>query len=91
MFCFRTSIYQSRDKLALLPDGKLRHFIKNPDLDDDANDNIQQMDDSKSDEPSPWVHDYIQGKYCMDMVNTSFISTRHCTRSKTGWISVNLN
>lgn len=54
---------QSQDRLALLPDGKLRHFIKSPDEDDSVafeNDEI-----SKSASRS---YDYESGQYCMDKV-----------------------
>lgn len=56
-------IFQSRDKLALLPDGRLRHYIQNPDQDDPL----------PADEKSlPMHYDYDQGRYCMDKVCTHF-------------------
>lgn len=52
---------QSRDRLALLPDGKLRHYIQ----DSDAGDAFD-LDES---EGMNNLWDYAQGKYCMDKVN----------------------
>lgn len=60
----RVSFSQSRDRLALLPDGRLRHYIQNPDSDDSDAFNID-MDNVKESFP---MHDYSQGKYCMDRV-----------------------
>lgn len=51
---------QSRDKLALLPDGRLRHYIQNPD-----DDNLGLPGEEKS---TPLHYDYDQGRYCMEKV-----------------------
>lgn len=58
---------QSRDKLVLLTDGKLRHYIKHPDDEDDFNQKHIEKDDS------PMYYDYDQGQYCMDKA----LSTTH--------------
>lgn len=50
------------DKLVILPDGKLRHFIKNLDDEDD----FHQKDNKDS---TPYFYDHEQGQYCMDKVN----------------------
>lgn len=54
---------QSPDKLILLPDGKLRHYIKHTEDDDDF-----QLKHLAQDEP-PVFYDYNKGHYCMDKVN----------------------
>lgn len=64
----RVFVLQSRDRLALLPDGKLRHYIQHP----DAGDAFDSDDDSKN---TLW--DYAQGKYCMDKVNVSMNRVPH--------------
>ncbi|XP_055301144.1 probable G-protein coupled receptor Mth-like 5 [Sitodiplosis mosellana] len=51
----------SRDRLALLPDGRLRHYIQNSDDDDNA---AFDSDVEKSEETM--LYDYAQGQYCMD-------------------------
>ncbi|XP_031634122.1 probable G-protein coupled receptor Mth-like 5 [Contarinia nasturtii] len=51
----------SRDRLALLPDGTLRHFIQKPE--DDVGDAFIS-DSDKLEEIM--LHDYPQGQYCMD-------------------------
>lgn len=45
----------------ILPDGKLRHFIKNPDDEDD----FHQRDNEQS---RPFFYDHEQGQYCMEKV-----------------------
>ncbi|KAJ6639547.1 putative G-protein coupled receptor Mth-like 5 [Pseudolycoriella hygida] len=50
----------SRDKLNLLPDGKLRHYIKNPYDEDDFHEKHLEKD------ATPLYYDYEQGQYCMD-------------------------
>lgn len=45
----------------ILPDGKLRHFIKNPDDEDD----FHQRDNQES---TPYYYDHEQGQYCMEKV-----------------------
>lgn len=50
--------WQSRDRLALLPDGTLRHFSQNNDHEGDA----------FHDESHKSSHDYAPGQYCMDKV-----------------------
>lgn len=57
------SAVQSRDRLALLPDGKLRHYIQHPDADD-----VFDTDDGSK---ANTMWDYAQGKYCMDKVSVS--------------------
>lgn len=52
---------KSVDKLVILPDGKLRHFIKNPDDEDD----FHQRDNQES---TPYYYDHEQGQYCMEKV-----------------------
>lgn len=56
---------QSSDRLALLPDGKLRHFIQDPDAIDAFD---VEVGDGKN---NYW--DYSQGKYCMDRVRQPLI------------------
>lgn len=46
--------------MILLPDGRLRHYIKNPDEDDAA------FYVSYSSPNKPMYFDYEQGKYCME-------------------------
>lgn len=48
--------------MVILPDGKLRHFIKNPDDEDD----FHQKDNEES---MPFFYDHEQGQYCMEKVN----------------------
>ncbi|XP_055712642.1 probable G-protein coupled receptor Mth-like 5 [Phlebotomus papatasi] len=50
----------SADKLVLLPDGKMRHFIKNSNDADDFHKHIAETDDK------PMFYDYEPGQYCMD-------------------------
>lgn len=57
------SFTQSRDRLALLPDGKLRHYIQHPDADD-------AFDTDDGSKPNT-LWDYAQGKYCLDKVSMS--------------------
>lgn len=45
-----------------MPDGKLRHYIKNPDDEDDFHQKHLEKD------ASPLYYDYEQGQYCMDKV-----------------------
>lgn len=54
--------WQSRDRLALLSDGVLRHFIQN--VDDHESDAFH----GESDKNSIMLHDYAPGQYCMDKV-----------------------
>lgn len=61
--CVCFTIQQSRDRLALLTDGTLRHYISNPD--DDDTDAFVSDDDKDS---TTMLYDYAQGKYCMDKV-----------------------
>lgn len=49
----------------MLPDGKLRHFIKNPDDDDDFH--LKHLEK----EESPIYYDYVQDHYCMDYAISS--------------------
>lgn len=49
----------------LLPDGKLRHYIKHSEEDDDFQDRHLEHD-----EP-PVSYDYKKGQYCMDKVFTN--------------------
>lgn len=60
----------SADKLVLLPDGKLRHYIKDP---DDVDDRFHErhLSDDDPDLERPMFYDYQPGHYCMDKaVNT---------------------
>lgn len=68
----RKNLFQSRDRLALLTDGTLRHYIRHPD-DDDSDAFI--MEDEKDGENM--LHDYAQGKYCMDKVRTYICNERN--------------
>lgn len=62
---------QSLDKLVLLPDGKLRHFVRNPDDDDDFHQ--KDLIDSK-----PLYYDYDPGHYCMEKsIRTTGIENTH--------------
>lgn len=45
----------------ILPDGKLRHFIKNLDDEDD----FHHKDNEQS---TPFYYDHEQGQYCMEKV-----------------------
>lgn len=54
---------QSPDELQLLPDGKLRHYIKHSEDENDF-----QLKHLEHDEP-PVFYDYKRGHYCMDKVN----------------------
>lgn len=47
--------------MALLPDGKLRHYISHPDADD-------AFDTDDGSKPNT-LWDYASGKYCMDKVS----------------------
>lgn len=51
--------------MALLPDGKLRHYIENRNEDPLAA--AFDMDETTSDD-TIMLHDYAQGQYCMDKV-----------------------
>lgn len=62
-------VKQSQDKLILLPDGKLRHYIKNPDDEDDLFEKHFEKDES------PLYYDYPQGQYCMDKVRTTWFDS----------------
>lgn len=62
---FSFSFLQSRDVLHLLPDGRLRHFVKNPDNDDDFS--VRHLDN----EDAAISYDYSQGHYCMDKALTT--------------------
>lgn len=53
----------SRDRLALLPDGRLRHYILN--TEDDESDAFAAADDIQE---TTMQYDYEQGQYCMDKV-----------------------
>lgn len=46
----------------ILPDGKLRHFMKNP---DDADD----FHERDNEEFTPFYYDHEPGQYCMEKVN----------------------
>lgn len=48
-----------------MPDGKLRHYIKDPD-DDNVNDDLSIQKLNKDTDPMFYDHD--QGQYCMDKV-----------------------
>lgn len=48
----------------LLPDGRLRHFVKNPNDDDDFS--VRHLD-----EDAAFAYDYSQGQYCMDKALTT--------------------
>lgn len=58
-------LFKSVDKLVILPDGKLRHFIKNLDDEDD----FHQKDNEQS---TPYFYDHEQGQYCMEKVKFFF-------------------
>ena len=59
LFC---PYFQSSDKLVLLPDGKLRHFSRNPNTED-----FEDIEDLDTDR----IHDYDPGQYCMDKVSSA--------------------
>lgn len=60
-------ISQSQDRLALLPDGKLRHFIKSPDEDDSV-----AFEEDEAAKSASRSYDYEPGKYCMDKVSLTY-------------------
>lgn len=61
----------SADKLVLLPDGKLRHYIKDPESLDDTFHVKHMNEEDHEDEEKPLYYDYQQGHYCMDKsINT---------------------
>lgn len=60
----------SADKLVLLPDGKLRHYIKDPENVDDTF-HMKHLTDNDPDLVRPMFYDYQPGQYCMDKaINT---------------------
>lgn len=60
----------SADKLVLLPDGKLRHYVKDPENHDDSF-HVKHLNDEDQEYEKPMFYDYAQGHYCMDKaVNT---------------------
>lgn len=71
---------QSRDRLALLPDGSLRHYIQNPEDDEADAFSIDDMDKTRE---TMMLHDYAQGQYCMDKVNCFEIVLMRSIISKT--------
>lgn len=54
----------SADKLVLLPDGKMRHYIKDPDDHDDTF-HVKHLHEDPDTE-QPMYYDYESGQYCMD-------------------------
>lgn len=68
-------IHQSRDRLALLPDGRLRHYIQNSDDDESEAFNI---DAGKAEETM--LHDYAQGQYCMDKVRLNQYQNKYLVK-----------
>lgn len=55
----------SADKLVLLPDGKLRHYIKDPENHDDSF-HVKHLNDEDQEADKPLYYDYAPGHYCMD-------------------------
>lgn len=65
------SIYfysDSHDRLVLLPNGVLRHYVTHPDGVEviQENDLLQEHQNEEGD--TQWHHDYQQGSYCLDKV-----------------------
>lgn len=57
----------SQDKLILLENGHLRHYIRVPDDSDDEAFNMKHMiHNEDEDEEKPRFYDYEPGHYCMD-------------------------
>lgn len=55
----------SADKLVLLPDGTLRHYVKDPESHDDSF-HVKHLNEEDQDAEHPMYYDYAQGQYCMD-------------------------
>lgn len=77
---------QSRDRLALLPNGKLRHYIRNSE-DDDAD--AFDLEEATKEDGSMMLYDYAQGLYCMDKVIV--MNTKRCIFIRKILIKANSN
>ena len=56
---------ESHDKLVLLPDGRLRHYIKDPENHDDSF-HVKHLNEEDQEADTPMFYDYDPGHYCMD-------------------------
>lgn len=73
------SIYHysdSHDRLVLLPNGVLRHYVTHPDGVEVIQENDLLQEHQNEDGDTQWHYDYQQGSYCLDKVS-KMISIGH--------------